>query len=99
MSWFGLDPNGLHLDLFENCKLIVLGFSKRCSTSNVEDLVAYTGPIVILDDPFKEPSPVPNTNPILDPIQPSFPPAHKELLMLFWMSRFFLLGMEEFRIS
>lgn len=48
------------------------------STFNVENLVAYTSHTVIPDDPFNELSLVPNTNPIPDPIQPSFSPAHKE---------------------
>jgi hypothetical protein len=48
------------------------------STFNIENLVAYTGHTVIPDDPFKELSPVHNTNSILDPIQPSFSPANKE---------------------
>jgi hypothetical protein len=48
------------------------------STFKVEDLVAYTSHTVIPDDPSKEPSPILNINPIDDPIQPSFPPAHKE---------------------
>jgi hypothetical protein len=111
-------PERFHLDLFENCKLIVLGFSKCCSgsdqmhyvidippdhgissTFNVEDLVAYTIHTIIPDDPFEEPplSPIPILN--LIPYNHFFHQHIKKISMLFWMSRLFLLGMEEFSVS
>jgi hypothetical protein len=68
-------------------------------TLNVEDLFAYTGPTIIPNDPFKETSLAPNTNPKLDPIQPSFPPVHKENIDAIWMRRFFFPGMEVSNVS
>lgn len=47
------------------------------STFNVEDLVAYIVHTALPFEPFKEPPLVPNTYPILNPIQPPLPPTHK----------------------
>jgi len=55
-------------------------------------------PHCFLDDPFKEPSPAPSTNPP-DSLQPSFPPVHKETIDAIWMSVFLLPGMEESSVS
>jgi hypothetical protein len=67
------------------------------STFNGDDLVSYTVHTVLLNNPFEKPSLVPNVNLKSDPMQPIFPPAHKD--DAFWMIMLFLLGMEEFNFS
>ncbi len=73
------------------------------STFNIVDLVAYKGPTTILDEPFLMihlltplPPPLALT---LTPSPPTCHPHIKNLLMLFWMSRLFSLGMEQFSVS
>ncbi len=69
------------------------------STFNIEDLVAYKGPTTIPDDPFTEP---PLPLPLVLTLTPSPQTSHphiKNLLMLFWMSRLFSPGIEQFSVS
>jgi hypothetical protein len=69
------------------------------STFNIEDLVAYKGPTTIPDDPFTEPPLPPPLALTLTPSPQTSHPHIKNLLMLFWMSRLFSPGMEQFSIS
>jgi hypothetical protein len=69
------------------------------STFNIEDLVAYKGPATIPDDPFTEPPLPPPLALTLTPSPQTSHPHIKNLLMLFWMSRLFSPGMEQFSVS